>query len=60
MIDINVNLQDFRHHPYEGFEKGTEAAVAGGITTLIDRSIMRSKKRLLTSMDELERTVNEI
>lgn len=36
LVDTHVHLQDPGHSDWEGFDSGTRAAAAGGITTLID------------------------
>lgn len=41
LIDCNVNLQDGAKEKWEGFDYGTSAAAAGGVTTLADLPIMK-------------------
>lgn len=51
IIDSNVNLQDMAKEKWEGFEHGTAAAAAGGVTTIVDLPVM--KRPSLTSVKNL-------
>ena len=51
IVDCNVNLQDSAKEKWEGFEYGTAAAAAGGVTTLVDLPIM--KRPILTNLKNL-------
>jgi allantoinase len=55
LIDINVNLQELSKEPWEGFEFGTMAAAAGGVTTLLDFPMM--KRPSLNNLKSLEQHV---
>lgn len=54
---MNVNLQNNPKENWEGFDYGTEAAAAGGVTTLVDHPCM--KKPNMTSQKNLKKHIED-